>query len=227
MKKAGFLWCKLRAGYCKASVRPVLLPHPHPQADRVKQLLSKYLAELELLTQLGYEPVYTDERSPPILLLDSFLPAMPTRTSSSSTPGLPLVQVCFFSSPFSFAAPLTSVAGREDYDSATPGGKGRRLIILGAGWKGGELKSARTMWWADGPTLEDYHGTSLSLPLAVSSSPVVGNVGWENYSRFFKEKLLPSLNELPRKAVIILDNARYLLSSSSPPLTTTAITAAR
>lgn len=79
MKKAGFVWSKLRAGYSKASIRP---PPPHIlssffifQAERVKQLLAKYLEELELLVQLGYEPVYTDERSlppstPPYILLN-------------------------------------------------------------------------------------------------------------------------------------------------------------
>jgi len=70
-----------------------------------------------------------------------------------------------------------------------PSGKGPRVIILHAITKNGWVKNAQLVFDANKRT-GDYHG----------------QMNWENFSKWFKNQLLPNI---PEHSLIIMDNARY------------------
>lgn len=70
-----------------------------------------------------------------------------------------------------------------------PSGVGPRLIIVNAITSAGWVKGAQLVFEAKKRT-GDYHG----------------QMNWENFSQWFKKQLLPNI---PKRSLIILDNARY------------------
>lgn len=70
-----------------------------------------------------------------------------------------------------------------------PISKGKRLIIVHAGWEGGFIDNALLIFQS-GTKIGDYHS----------------EMNFENFSKWVKEKLIPNL---PQSSVIILDNASY------------------
>jgi len=70
-----------------------------------------------------------------------------------------------------------------------PTGKGERLIIMDAITKNGWVPNARLVFKASRKT-GDYHS----------------NMNWDNFSRWFQEKLLKNI---PENSLIIMDNAAY------------------
>lgn len=80
-----------------------------------------------------------------------------------------------------------------------PPGKGERLIIVGAIAADGWVDGARLVFEAK-KKAGDYHG----------------QMGWENFSRWLVEQLLPNI---PKNSIIVMDNASYhnALEKSSFP----------
>jgi len=80
-----------------------------------------------------------------------------------------------------------------------PTGKGERLIILNAMTQNGWVPNAKLIFKSKKKT-GDYHG----------------QMNFELFSKWFKEKLLPNI---PEKSLIIMDNATYhnVLASNSAP----------
>ncbi len=80
-----------------------------------------------------------------------------------------------------------------------PTGKGERLIILNAITSNGWVPGAKVVFKSTKKT-GDYHG----------------QMNWELFKKWFTEKLLPNI---PKKSLIIMDNAPYhnILSKHSPP----------
>jgi len=79
--------------------------------------------------------------------------------------------------------------GEDGPEVNKPSGKGERLIIVNAITMGGWVDGTRLVFEAKKKT-GDYHG----------------QMGWENFSRWFKEQLLPNI---PDRSIIIMDNASY------------------
>lgn len=81
-----------------------------------------------------------------------------------------------------------------------PSGKGERLIIVNAITIDGWVNNAKLVFEAKKKT-GDYHG----------------QMDWENFSRWFKEQLLPNI---PKNSIIIMDNASYhnALAENSFPM---------
>ncbi len=161
-----------------------------------------YLSQLEILIQLGFEPVYTDESYAYQNHMYNYSWVSP---NSSTAYKFKLYYKTYFNS--------RKIVEEDDLDNATPGGKGKRLIIIGAGWREGELVDARLVpipsfifnfilifnliilfqhYWSD-EKLADYHG----------------NVDWLIYYKWFTEKLVPSLSSVGKPVVVIMDNASY------------------
>lgn len=70
-----------------------------------------------------------------------------------------------------------------------PSGKGERIIIVNAITIEGWVNNAKLVFEAQRKT-GDYHG----------------QMDWENFSKWFKEQLLPNI---PKGSIIIMDNASY------------------
>lgn len=81
----------------------------------------------------------------------------------------------------------------------TPVSKGKRLIIVHAGWECGFIDNALLIFQA-GTKSGDYHS----------------EMNYVNFSRWLQEKLLPNI---PPNSVIVLDNASYhnVLATISNP----------
>ena len=90
-----------------------------------------------------------------------------------------------------------------------PTGNGERLIIMNAITKDGWVPNAKTVFKSTRKT-GDYHG----------------QMNWDVFKKWFTERLLPNI---PKKSLIIMDNASYhnVLSVSSAPIASSSKEAIR